>query len=727
MPSKTRKRQKSPSKDGSELREKLSLGVLENITWNDQNTTMMRTIFKAAEDGCPLYFPMVCRAVPALPVTLAVEAVEVLCKFLDVPAFPPEQPLPSSLATIRSLAYDALRGLSQVPDGVCKDKISQIHLILERHWKHICNWIQYFFHELDLHSASGSIEKRTTPDILTIFPGLANFLAHHDNMYNRLSVHDGVLVHLLIKTWLNLEVPPSGLHRHTSFCSCHNLLARCFTFINMYDPSTVRMAQVVEDVVREAQGNARSVARKLLQQIQNPAEAYNKCADLVASSLHIALFLMNARLPTNDYVNPILIKLHEGDLVRLLGRLFSFTTEDLAKPPSRRILSDADAEGHVQLMLNLSAQCMLTRNGQHWTALLVKLGFLRNVALLLPLIRKWEGREKTFRLLETILNSAIPKSMWHRVVITALAKAIKEITVSGDVTNLEASEVQVSWSKLTNLLLERTVISTAYGQYFSRHDSKACDHCSKVKQEASLFLCAGCKSATYCSKECQAASWKMDEGHRTSCKIKQEMWLTSGAGLSSGAQTFLVTLALTELRRHLPGVSKNLASFSNPSGVPLKDAFFGVSFITFPPTITVHSKTSPETVKCKNPPQSKRDPGTPDGIRREDLEVSFNWGGTKVTMEQPILRCVRLFAPVEGDGDELSDTRLLVRDAAQDEKKRSLSFVLDEVDRHVMNTRKNFRPPAPGDDKSPKTIYDYVEAKVAEDPMTMAWLGARFE
>lgn len=34
---------------------------------------------------------------PQLPTAYVVEAVAILCGFLDAPAFPPEQPLPSSL------------------------------------------------------------------------------------------------------------------------------------------------------------------------------------------------------------------------------------------------------------------------------------------------------------------------------------------------------------------------------------------------------------------------------------------------------------------------------------------------------------------------------------------------------------------------------------------------------------------------------------------------------
>ena len=41
----------------------------------------------------------------------------------------------------------------------------------------------------------------------------------------------------------------------------------------------------------------------------------------------------------------------------------------------------------------------------------------------------------------------------------------------------------------------------------------ACSHCGKHKDE--LRMCASCRSARYCSRECQVAAWK--HGHKQEC------------------------------------------------------------------------------------------------------------------------------------------------------------------------------------------------------------------
>ena len=44
----------------------------------------------------------------------------------------------------------------------------------------------------------------------------------------------------------------------------------------------------------------------------------------------------------------------------------------------------------------------------------------------------------------------------------------------------------------------------------------ACNHCNRMSKPDQLKKCSRCKSATYCSKECQAADW--DSHHKTICK-----------------------------------------------------------------------------------------------------------------------------------------------------------------------------------------------------------------
>ncbi|KAK0626881.1 hypothetical protein B0T14DRAFT_511249 [Immersiella caudata] len=53
-----------------------------------------------------------------------------------------------------------------------------------------------------------------------------------------------------------------------------------------------------------------------------------------------------------------------------------------------------------------------------------------------------------------------------------------------------------------------------------------CDVCAAAAEDVKLKKCTGCKGASYCSKECQAAGWSK-EGHKEACGIIRaikEIW-----------------------------------------------------------------------------------------------------------------------------------------------------------------------------------------------------------
>ncbi len=176
--------------------------------------------------------------------------------------------------------------------------------------------------------------------------------------------------------------------------------------------------------------------------------------------------------------------------------------------------------------------------------------------------------------------------------------------------------------------------------------------------------------------------------------------------MSRTTDKFINFVALAELRRHMPGVSQYLASDKNPSGIPLKDAFFTVSFLSLPPTITVRRIVGG---------------GDNDGLPVKFGIQSF-WGGSRsmaAFLEELIPSTIRLFVP----GDKISGDAVVDEGREREESRFRFGRGRPPCDGPLA---KHFRPPAAGDEESPKTIYDYVEAKVAADLDVLAWLGFDF-
>lgn len=186
-------------------------------------------------------------------------------------------------------------------------------------------------------------------------------------------------------------------------------------------------------------------------------------------------------------------------------------------------------------------------------------------------------------------------------------------------------------------------------------------------------------------------------------------------GTGQPVDKFIHVVALAELRRHMPGLKRRL----NSSGIQLKDAFFTIT-LTVPPSIRIQS------IKDVIPDEQR---AVHKGPLPAKYKVESCWGGRSniVYTMNDFPQHILLFPPsnMYEENAKVEDAHLMCRSQALDEEEKKLAFVLDEVDRHVMDAREHFVPPAPGDNASPKTIYDYIEAKVAVDQKVLKWLQPR--
>ncbi len=195
----------------------------------------------------------------------------------------------------------------------------------------------------------------------------------------------------------------------------------------------------------------------------------------------------------------------------------------------------------------------------------------------------------------------------------------------------------------------------------------------------------------------------------------------------------------------MPGLSSSrlLADADAEPSPRVEDAFFTVMFVDHPPTIRIRSAAdlaAADGVSAKNDLndlprllfrrfQELNNSGR-GGVVGNGLPAAFETlsnpvGLSHTSSMHPIPLNTQLLAVAAAGEEFAGDAELpayLMRKPAKDENGNNLVFALDEVDRFVMDARAQFRPPAVGDEDSPKTIYDYIEAKVAADHNAITWV-----
>lgn len=208
--------------------------------------------------------------------------------------------------------------------------------------------------------------------VTSAMPTIISNLALCDEGFTRLTIKDDGLLDMLVKIWFSSEVfllHPLLLAGHRY--QCYALLNRSLTILDTHDASGMRLAKMVQNILHEARDDVK--------QLRNPAEAYKERSQVTVFTLEIILYLIDERLG-NDTTTKFMDSLLLGDVVRLTAQLLSFVSEDLASAPERRVVSEIASTATIECGLRLLLSRVSSRNGQHWVALLFKLGFLSTVA-----------------------------------------------------------------------------------------------------------------------------------------------------------------------------------------------------------------------------------------------------------------------------------------------------------------------------------------------------------
>ncbi len=354
-------------------------------------------------------------------------------------------------------------------------------------------------------------------------------------------------------------------------------------------------------ILREAKGGCQTGDEK------TPSTTSESSSEMQKSSLalrdHTAYPRLLLRRPdlSRDTRGKFVDALLKDDLVPLLARLLSFVAEDLISSPRerRRVLPAQVSSIMIDLGLQLLVYCISSRNAPHWTAVLFKLGFLRTVARILPFVQRLGCKDT--RALEGMFCTRFPLSLCHWFVVAAAVKAVKEITLSGDVAKIETSIVREFWMVFTNVLLERTVLSTVYERNFAASDIKMCENVCPVD----IFLSLKCRDDLINIPKVQEEETRdyavqvlglqvsavlferlpedgLDDGRAQArmqrdtrrvyysallpSKLAHPIFTVIQLGEWAYQQTsFLDFIGLAELRRHMPGLSSRLLANDDPS------------------------------------------------------------------------------------------------------------------------------------------------------------------
>ncbi|KAJ7882125.1 hypothetical protein B0H13DRAFT_1891051 [Mycena leptocephala] len=170
---------------------------------------------------------------------------------------------------------------------------------------------------------------------------------------------------------------------------------------------------------------------------------------------------------------------------------------DYTSPPRHR-----RAKRHRQLLRCLSIMLRTPPD----IALAIESGLLQVVVTIAGSIK--DDADSKHAIIQRLFDKVLLPSLVHYAVVAQLQKCFPEAAaVSARFTNGK-SPFATAWGNLWALIESRVDFFNSW-EAQSRPSFKACDNltCGKIAPRHNFKCCAACRTADYCSEECQSADW----------------------------------------------------------------------------------------------------------------------------------------------------------------------------------------------------------------------------
>ncbi|KAJ7023519.1 hypothetical protein C8F04DRAFT_1271329 [Mycena alexandri] len=281
---------------------------------------------------------------------------------------------------------------------------------------------------------------------------------------------------------------------------------------------------------------------------------------------NISQVVMNSKSPyAPTSITPLLCFLREifrisSDFVRyllsrdIISSLVLTLDIDGHPPPSEGV---PDRPISVEFCLGTLIQYLDTPPGYPWVVKALQAGLLRRIITSAVNITTISEAGHCPELLTTVL----PKNLVSYTVIAEMKKAFLELETPARSEEFSRSALFGHWNTLRALVDQRAKVLDAW-EMTGRASSLACYNieCHQVDTREYFRRCSVCRTAVYCSRECQRVDWM--DGHRDECDVLLGAHLTfTKIGLHYHERNFIRALVHSDYQRLRVEISMAILQF----------------------------------------------------------------------------------------------------------------------------------------------------------------------
>ncbi|KAJ6548927.1 hypothetical protein B0H19DRAFT_1074723 [Mycena capillaripes] len=246
-----------------------------------------------------------------------------------------------------------------------------------------------------------------------------------------------------------------------------------------------------DELVEAAGGRVTDLASTVVQHFSRAHSA--------RKSQTTALFLMSCINPLDEHTDPtrsLCNALRSIGFVAILVRIIS-TVHDTA---AESVISDC-----AQSVLIACLDCLVKMlKAPPDIALAIDSGLLQLAVVIAASIKGvTDGKHM---IIQRMFDMVLIPSLVHYAVVAQLQKCFPHAAAVAARSTIGKSPFAAAWKNLSTLIKSRVGFLDSW-EAKARPSFKACDN---------LICCAACRTADYCSEECQSADWRA--GHKDMCQ-----------------------------------------------------------------------------------------------------------------------------------------------------------------------------------------------------------------
>ncbi|KAJ7086199.1 hypothetical protein C8R44DRAFT_821145 [Mycena epipterygia] len=261
-----------------------------------------------------------------------------------------------------------------------------------------------------------------------------------------------------------------------------------------------------EEVVDACGGSYRDLAMVLTKHL-SLATADSKSQMAVGALTSALMFLQPTHGIHDDFTS---VLLSHG----IISSLVSALDIDRMAPPVIGL-----PHKPVDLCLALLIEYIKTSPRFTWIAEALRAGLLRYVISFSENIVE-ESQRGMYSDLQDLLSTVLPSGLVSYTVVSQMKRYFSEIETVSQSAKFSRSALFEDWSVFKTLVEERVKVFDAW-ESAGMPSFLACDNmkCTKIGKKEDFKSCSACRSASYCSPQCQRVDWL--DIHRNICDTLQ--------------------------------------------------------------------------------------------------------------------------------------------------------------------------------------------------------------